>query len=66
MRAAVCTRYGAPEVLQLREVEKPVPRDDEVLIKVHATAVTSSVALCDEEPISSYLGTQHSVTFRLK
>ena len=42
MRAAVCTRYGPPEVLQLREVDKPVPRDDEVLIQIRATTVTSS------------------------
>jgi NADPH:quinone reductase-like Zn-dependent oxidoreductase len=42
MRAAVCTRYGRPEVLQLREVEKPIPRDNEVLIKIYATTVTSS------------------------
>lgn len=41
MKAVVCTQYGSPDVLQLQEVPKPTPKEDEVLIKVHAASANA-------------------------
>lgn len=42
MKAIVYTKYGSPDVLQLKDLEKPVPADDEVLINVHAASVNAA------------------------
>ena len=41
MKAIICTKYSSPDVLQLQEVAKPAPKDDEVLIKINAASVNS-------------------------
>src|SRR5262245_49693680 len=45
MKAIICTRYGPPEVLVVGEVEKPRPRADEILVRVHAAGVSDSDCL---------------------
>ena len=51
MRAIVCERYGAPDVLRILEVEEPIPDDGEVLVKVHAASVNfGNLVLMKGEP----------------
>lgn len=42
MKAIVTTKYGSPDVLQLREIAKPIPKDNEIRIRIYAVSVTPS------------------------
>ena len=42
MKAIVCTQYGSPEVLELQNIEKPIPKEDDVLVKIYAASVTTA------------------------
>ena len=58
MKAFVYTKYGSPDVLKFEEVQKPVPKDDEVLIKIHAAAITAGdVIVLKGEPFVTRFAT---------
>jgi NADPH:quinone reductase-like Zn-dependent oxidoreductase len=62
MKAIVCDRYGPSEVLRIGQSEKPVPKDDEVLIRIHAASVTNSDIFIRSAKVSPLL----VIPFRLK
>ena len=63
MRAVVYGKYGAPDVLRLEDVERPVPRDDEVLIRIHATTVNrTDCGFRSAEPFIARLGYSYVTT----
>ena len=56
MKAIVFTKYGTPDVLELKEIDKPVPKEDEVMIKIYAVSINDwDLGLFQGDPINRLL-----------
>ncbi len=55
MKAIISTKYGSPDFLELREVEKPTPQDNEVLVRIYAATVTRGDVMLQKLPTVAYL-----------
>ena len=66
MKAIVATKYGPPDVLQIKEVEKPTPKNNEVLIRVHATTVTSGDVWIRSSRFASWLWLPGPIMYGLR
>jgi NADPH:quinone reductase-like Zn-dependent oxidoreductase len=68
MKAIECTKYGPPEVLQFKEVEKPTPKDNEILVKIHATSahVGDGILRRGKHPASKFITVMIHLVYGLR